>query len=130
MTCTLLLLLQYIEEITLDTFLADSGNFIFVAGYFCLAEKFTGEPVMLMSLLSGRLTRTLAEFVEECGVAHLVSEDMTAEIRDKYNVRGVPTTVIIDDAGRLMFQHVGFEDGLEEQFAKEIETLLAWRTEA
>ena len=85
---------------------------------------------MLMSLLSGRLTRTLAEFVEECGVAHLVSEDMTAEIRDKYNVRGVPTTVIIDDAGRLMFQHVGFEDGLEEQFAKEIETLLAWRTEA
>ena len=32
MTCTLLLLLQYIDEITLDTFLADSGNFIGIGG--------------------------------------------------------------------------------------------------
>ncbi len=84
---------------------------------------------MLMALLSGRLTGTLAAFVEDCGVAHLVSEDLTGEIRDEYDVRGVPTTVIIDDAGRLMFSHVGFENGLEEQFAKEIETLLAWRTD-
>ena len=95
-----------------------------------LEEEFIGEPVVLMTLLSGRLTKTLATFVEDCGVDHLVSEDMTGEIQEKYNVRSVPTTVIIDDAGRLMFRHVGFEDGLEEQFAKEIEMLLAWRTEA
>ena len=94
-----------------------------------LEEEFIGEPVVLMTLLSGRLTKTLAAFVEECAVAHLVSEDMTGEIQEKYDVRAVPTTVVIDDAGRLMFRHVGFEDGLEEQFAKEIETLLAWRTE-
>ena len=94
-----------------------------------LEEEFAGEPVTLMALLSGRLTRKLATFVEECGVAHLVSEDVTGEIRDSYDVLSVPTTVIIDGMGRLMFRHVGFEDGLEEQFTKEIETLLAWRTE-
>ena len=94
-----------------------------------LEERFADEPVTLMVLLTGRLTGTLAAFAEECGVAHLVSEDLTGEIRDEYDVRGVPTTIIIDDAGRLMFRHVGFEDGLEEQFAKEIETLLAWRTD-
>lgn len=32
MTRTLLLLLQYIDEITLDTFLADSGDFIGTGG--------------------------------------------------------------------------------------------------
>ena len=92
-----------------------------------LEERFADEPVELVALLTGRLTRTLATYVEECGVAHLVSEDTTGEIRDRYDVPSLPTTVIIDDMGRLMFRHVGYEEGLEEQFAKEIETLLAWR---
>jgi hypothetical protein len=29
--------------------------------------------------------------------------------------------------GRVMYRHVGYTDGLEEQFAQEIEKLLAWR---
>lgn len=45
---------------------------------------------------------------------------------DAYGVAAIPTTVFIDHAGRLMFRHVGFGEGMEELFAQEIETLLAW----
>jgi hypothetical protein len=91
-----------------------------------LDAEFEGRPVFVVALLSGRMTAVLREFVRECGVERLVREDETGEIGEAYRVASVPTTVVIDPDGRLMFSHVGYEEGLEDLFAEEIETLLAW----
>ncbi|MFH1502585.1 MAG: TlpA disulfide reductase family protein [Candidatus Eisenbacteria bacterium] len=94
-----------------------------------LEKTFEGEPVTVIALLSGRLTGATAEFAKDCEVIHLVCEDVTGEIRDAFGTVSVPTTVVIDETGRVMFEHVGFDEGLEEQFAEEIRTLLAWARE-
>lgn len=49
---------------------------------------------------------------------------------DAYRITGVPTTVLIDHEGRVVFRHVGFAPEMKERFEKEIETLLVWRGEA
>jgi hypothetical protein len=95
-----------------------------------LAERFADSPVTVVSIDGGKRSKVASEFLDEHNVRHLVLNDETRGIFDDYGVAGVPTTVIVDHAGRLMFRHVGFSPGLEERFAQEIETLLSWIEEA
>jgi peroxiredoxin len=70
------------------------------------------------------------DFIDEHNAVHTILNDTDRSAFTAYNVRGIPTTVVVDHEGRVMFRHVGFGEGMEEQFAKEIETLLAWLGEA
>ena len=94
-----------------------------------LAERFEDRQVSVVAVFQGMRTRSVKEMIEESGTADLAYSDESGAASDDYEIRGVPTTVIIDGSGRLMFRHVGFEEGMEEVFAREIETLLAWREE-
>lgn len=94
-----------------------------------LANEHSDEDVAFVALLSERRTSTTDAFIAETGAGDYVATDESRTSRDAYDVRGVPTTVIIDETGRLMFRHLGFEEGMEEQFKQEVKTLLAWRTE-
>ena len=91
-----------------------------------LSKQYAGSPVAVVSIDAGRRPRDMEGFLDEKGVAHTVLHDESNDVFDTYGVVGVPTTVVIDQAGRLMFRHVGFVEGLEEQFAREIDTLLTW----
>jgi thiol-disulfide isomerase/thioredoxin len=93
-----------------------------------LAEKYADEEVALVAILSGRMTGAVTALIEESGAADYVVTDESESAYRAYGVHGVPTTILIDEAGRLMFRHVGFEEGMEEQFEREIEALLAWRS--
>ena len=84
----------------------------------------------VVSIDGGKRSDAASEFLDENNVRHLVLNDETRAIFEDYGVEGIPTTVIIDHAGRLMFRHVGFAPGLDERFAQEIETLLGWIEEA
>jgi peroxiredoxin len=83
-----------------------------------------------VSIDRGKRTSTAVEFIDEHKAVHTLLNDPDRNAFDAYDITGVPTTVIIDQTGRLMFRHVGYGEGLEETFAKEIETLLAWGEEA
>lgn len=95
-----------------------------------LADEFADRPVTVVSIDSGKRSDAASDFLDEHNVRHLVLNDETREAFRAYGVSGVPTTVIIDHAGRLMFRHVGFAPGMEERFVQEIETLLGWIEEA
>jgi hypothetical protein len=95
-----------------------------------LARQFGDDGVELVAILSEPRTPGVDSFVEEIGVADDVLTDEDHSSGDAYGVYGVPTTVMIDQAGRMMYRHVGFEEGMEDQFAAEIEKLLAWREDA
>jgi hypothetical protein len=91
-----------------------------------LADEFADRPVTVVSIDGGKRSEAASDFLDEHNVRHLVLNDESRGIFEDYGVAGVPTTVIVDHAGRLMFRHVGFAPGMEERFVREIETLLAW----
>ena len=95
-----------------------------------LDEKMQGRPVEIVSIDAGRRPKAALEFLDEHGAVHSLLNDPDRVAFGAYGVRGIPTTVIVDQSGRLMFRHVGFSEGMEELFEKEIETLLAWGGEA
>jgi len=45
-------------------------------------------------------------------------------VRGVFGIRSFPTSFIIDREGRIMYYHLGFEEGDEEKLKKEILTLL------
>ncbi len=94
-----------------------------------LQERFGAEDLAVVAVNAGYRTPRVDALIEELGVGSIVYEDPSGRAPEAYRVSGVPTTFLIDDAGRLMFKHVGFEEGDEELLAKEIETLIAWMEE-
>lgn len=70
------------------------------------------------------------DFIDEHNAVHTILNDPDRSVFTAYGVRAIPTTVMVDEAGRVMYRHVGFADGMQDQFAREIETLLAWMSEA
>lgn len=84
----------------------------------------------VLSIDSGNRTKKAEDFIDEHNAVHAMLSDVDRTAFTAYRVRGIPTTVIVDHEGRAMFRHVGFMDGMQEQFEREIETLLAWMGEA
>lgn len=95
-----------------------------------LHQQTEGMPVSIVSIDAGRRPPAALAFIREHGATHTLLNDPDRVAFEAYGVRGIPTTVVIDQAGRLMFRHVGFSEGMEELFLKEIETLLAWGEDA
>jgi peroxiredoxin len=95
-----------------------------------LNEKMRGRPVDVVSINSGERSSKAEEFIDEHGAVHRQLNDPDRIAFEAYGVSAIPTTVVIDESGRMMFRHVGFREGMESLFEKEIETLLAWAREA
>jgi cytochrome c biogenesis protein CcmG/thiol:disulfide interchange protein DsbE len=45
-------------------------------------------------------------------------------VRSEFGVRGFPTSYLIDRQGRILFYHLGFSPGDEQELEKEIRRLL------
>ena len=89
-----------------------------------------GRTVEIVSIDAGKRPPAAGEFIDDHGATHTLLNDPDRTVFESYFVRGIPTTVIVDQAGRAMFRHVGFGEGMQDVFAKEVETLLAWGEEA
>jgi cytochrome c biogenesis protein CcmG/thiol:disulfide interchange protein DsbE len=50
--------------------------------------------------------------------------DPEADVQSQLGVRRIPTTVIFDPSGEELWRHVGYEDGVEEIVAAEVDSLL------
>ncbi len=94
-----------------------------------LSRRYEGRPVRFISITSGPGGDAAQQALAGAGVEY-ETFFQCGETFDAYAVRGIPTTVIIDDAGRLMYRHVGFGEGDEAMFAAEVDLLLSWMPEA
>lgn len=90
-----------------------------------LNEQFKDRGVTFISIDRAPRAKAAEGFLEKNKVVHTVLSDPDGKIFDSYRVTGIPTTVIIDAEGRVMFRHVGYSPGDEERLAREIESLLA-----
>ena len=91
-----------------------------------LNERYEGQNVSFVSIDGGRRPGAGESFLDEQGAVHIILNDREREAFDAYGVRGIPTTCIIDHAGRLMYRHIGFSEGDEELYAAEVDALLRW----
>ncbi len=89
-----------------------------------------GEPVVIISIDGGKRPPAAVGFIDENHATQTLLNDPDRTVFHAYGVSAIPTTVVIDPAGRTMYRHVGFSEGMEEQFSQEIETLLAWSGQA
>jgi len=94
-----------------------------------LSASYEGRPVRFISIASSQDTDQARQVLADAGVTY-ETYFMCGDAFDAYGVRGIPCTVIIDHAGRMMYRHVGFRDGDEVGFAAEIDLLLSWMPEA
>jgi peroxiredoxin len=90
-----------------------------------LNEQFKDRGVTFISIDRAPRPNGTEAFLETNKVVHTVLNDPTGSVFDSYRITGRPTTVIIDAEGRVMFRHVGYSPGDEGRLAREIESLLA-----
>jgi len=92
-----------------------------------------GAPVVIISISVDPdydTVERLQQFREEYEVPWMIARD-TAGVSQKYDVRGLPNGVIIDQDGYIRYRHVGFTDRsilkeeIEELLSAEIKTPVA-----
>jgi len=66
----------------------------------------------------------IRKFTQENKLTYWQVSDDEGSIAEKYKIRPIPTTYIIDTKGIIRVAQVGYGPGVEKEFAKEIEKLL------
>jgi peroxiredoxin len=77
-------------------------------------DNIARDQTVLTVTLDEMSASELQRWMQEQGVSYPVVQDKAGEMARQYGVRGVPTSIIIDGAGRIRFTEVGFttETGL------------------
>jgi len=72
-----------------------------------LKSRFGGQLVIIsISISPGDTDEVLREFAEQHGMDWLVARD-TAGVADLYDVKALPTLVLVDKSGFIRFRHEG-----------------------
>jgi peroxiredoxin len=88
-----------------------------------LADDFKGQAVAVLGMNTDRDEKDAKFVVDEMGLNYPV---LKAEgLPEKYHVRGFPTLIIIDQAGKVADVHVGYSPTLREEVGKAVKGLLA-----
>jgi peroxiredoxin len=92
-----------------------------------LYEKYKDQGFEVIAVEYRRDTERATTFIEENGLTYTLlenGEDDAEIVRSLYKVRAFPSSFLIDREGRIMYFHLGFEEGDEGHIEEEILTLL------
>jgi peroxiredoxin len=92
-----------------------------------LYQKYKDQGLAVVAVEAARDTAGATTFIEEHNLTYACLENGEGEgdvVRSVFGVRVFPTSYLIDRDGRIMFYHLGFEEGDEEKLEKEILQLL------
>ena len=64
-------------------------------------------------------------YVKQKRYDFIVVVDENNRLLDQFNVNALPTTILIDQSGAILYVHTGFKSGDEKQLIKEVDTLFA-----
>jgi thiol-disulfide isomerase/thioredoxin len=91
-----------------------------------LARDYSGRGLKVYALSVDEDPRAIPPFLAETKVALPVLVDVNAAVAESVlNVRGIPTTLLLDRQGRVRYVHEGFVEERLAQYRSEIEELLA-----
>lgn len=88
-----------------------------------LAKKHSGR-VEIVGVSVDDEQSGVAEFAKEQGVTFPIGWDEGHAIANRWDVKSMPTTYILDASGKVRYIHAGFHDDEPEEIAKELAMLL------
>ena len=92
-----------------------------------LYEKYQDQGFEIIAVESKRDTERATKFIEENGLTYTMlenAEDEAEIVGNIFKVRAYPSSFLIDREGKVMYFHLGFEEGDEEHLEEEILSLL------
>lgn len=89
-----------------------------------LYEKYRGAGFTLLGLNIDEDARNAAGLASKLGLRFPVLLDSDKKVSRMYDLGTMPSTVLIDRDGRVRFIHLGYQDGYELTYDKQIRELL------
>jgi Thiol-disulfide isomerase and thioredoxins len=85
--------------------------------------KGTNPDLVILGINSGENASTVSGFMRKNGMHYPVLYG-TASVNKDYKITGIPAFFIIDKEGNIAKQYVGYANGMEKEWYKEIDALL------
>ena len=92
-----------------------------------LYETYADQGFTVVVVDGKRQTDLATKFIAKHGLTYTALETGEGDadvVTEVFDVRSFPTSFLIDREGRIMYSHVGFEEGDEVKLAEQIESLL------
>jgi peroxiredoxin len=92
-----------------------------------LWQKYREHGLQVIAIESERDTERALEFIAENDLSYHLLEDSEGDdnvVASKLEIYGFPTSYLVDREGRILYSHIGFEEGDEVQMEEEIQRLL------
>ncbi len=95
-----------------------------------LALKYDSLTVVLVSIDAPKTQSKAKNYLKSKDYNFITLFDCDKTLAKKLNVTNPPHTFIMDKEGEIVYSHLGFEPGVEEQYEHHIRVLLGLETEA
>jgi peroxiredoxin len=89
-----------------------------------LHEKYSRSGFVLLGLNVDDDPQNAAAVAAKLGIQFPVLLDTDKQVSDRYDLKAMPSTYLIDRDGKVRFMHRGYLSGYEEQYEKQIRELL------
>jgi peroxiredoxin len=91
-----------------------------------LWQQYKDRGVSIIALEAARDTDRATKFINENELTYhfLETEETNDVVGNHFDVHVFPTSFVIDREGRVMYCHIGFEEGDEEKLEREFLSLL------
>ena len=89
-----------------------------------LRKKLSNNDFVLLAINASNNAEGTKEYLKEIQSDYAMLMDEQGEVRTKYQIPGTPVTVIINKEGRAIFNHLGYGEGDEVQYEKEVQMLI------
>ncbi len=92
-----------------------------------LSERYASEGVVFIGVNedSPRNTTKVKPFVRSMGVTYPILLDSEQKLMKAFLVQGLPTLIILNDKGEIVYTHQGYTSGDENIIQNKIDALLA-----
>ncbi len=92
-----------------------------------LYEEYKDQGLEIVAVDGKRDTERAMKFIEQKGLTYTMLENAEGDdevVGNIFKVRGYPSSFLIGRDGKVMFFHLGFEEGDEVHLEEEIQSLL------
>lgn len=89
-----------------------------------LRAHFASAPFLVLAVNVGEVEARVREFLKESPVKFPVLLDRDSAAQNDWEVRGLPTTFVLDPQGRIRYSFVGERDWSDDEVKSAVRALL------
>ncbi len=89
-----------------------------------IADKYRASGLVLLGVNVDDDVQNASDVAGKLGVKFPVLLDTDKKVSRLYDLNSMPSTLVIDRAGRVRYLHRGYQDGYEDLYDKQIRDLL------